>query len=101
MYLQYFMFFLTNKHHRTRDPYPMRSTQCRTDDRNGELEARDQSAAQRRGRDLAGVDWGVSRQQTHGESGDDATQQHHRHVDGLSKTMQLETPSAQNLAGAG
>ena len=66
-----------------------------------ELEARDQRAAQRRGRDLAGVDWGVSRQQTHGEAGDDATQQHHRHVDGLSKTMQLETPSAQNLAGAG
>ena len=76
----------------------MRSTQCRTDDRNGELEARDQSAAQRRGRDLAGVDWGVSRQQTHREAGNDATQQHHCHIDGLSKTIQLETTSGKNSA---
>ena len=54
--------------------------------RDGELEPRDQRAAQRRGCDLAGVDRGVARQQTHWEAGDDATQQHHCHVDGLSKT---------------
>ena len=49
-----------------------------------ELEAHDQRAAHRRGCYLAGVDWGVARQQTHGEPGSEATQQHHGQIRSLS-----------------